>query len=288
LRELGIGACGTTRKDVTSPLFGDSLDTWKPEWGTLWSKIDSQKNQDDDIGSGVLVSAWQDSAVVKFATTIHTGKEWINRERKKPRDSSTSAAITKAPFEAFPDDSTHKITIKSSRRRKDYVHRRLLPIPSIVDDYNHFMNGVDIADQLQAKFTTEQQTYRTWLPLFYFCLDTAVVNAYILFMANWNPSTTVKKKIRSTHRSFRETLVEALLIQYKPTPPRRIYINAGELPRARLDKPRRIHQRIKSGSCGKCLFCRFRINMLCTSFGPRGGVSSKMKVQQSRLICRHC
>jgi hypothetical protein len=46
------------------------------------------------------------------------------------------------------------------------------------------MNGVDIADQLQAKFTTEQQTVRTWLPLFYFCLDTAVVNAYLLFMAN--------------------------------------------------------------------------------------------------------
>jgi len=39
----------------------------------------------------VLVSAWQDSAVVKFATTIHTGKEWTNRERKKPRDSVIDA-----------------------------------------------------------------------------------------------------------------------------------------------------------------------------------------------------
>jgi hypothetical protein len=27
LRALGIGACGTTRKDVTKPLFGDSLET---------------------------------------------------------------------------------------------------------------------------------------------------------------------------------------------------------------------------------------------------------------------
>jgi hypothetical protein len=49
-------------------------------------------------------------------------------------------------------------------------------------DYNHFMNGVDIADQLRAKFTTEQRTHRTWLPLFY-CLDTSIVNAYIHFMA---------------------------------------------------------------------------------------------------------
>ena len=29
LRALGISACGTCRKDVTKPVFGDSLKTWK-------------------------------------------------------------------------------------------------------------------------------------------------------------------------------------------------------------------------------------------------------------------
>jgi hypothetical protein len=29
LRALGIRACGTTRKDVTTPVFRDSLDNWK-------------------------------------------------------------------------------------------------------------------------------------------------------------------------------------------------------------------------------------------------------------------
>jgi Transposase IS4 len=82
----------------------------------------------------------------------------------------------------------------------------------MVDDYNHYMNRVDIADQLWAKFTTEQQTHRSWLPLFYFCLDTAIVNAYILFMAQWNPSLAAKKRMHRTHRKFRETLVNALLI----------------------------------------------------------------------------
>jgi len=72
LRELGIGACGTTRKDVVSPLFGDSFDTWKPEWGTLWSKIYGPLENTDKT---TLISAWQDSAIVKFAATIHTGKE---------------------------------------------------------------------------------------------------------------------------------------------------------------------------------------------------------------------
>jgi hypothetical protein len=31
----------------------------------------------------------------------------------------------------------------------------------MVDNYNHFINSIDIADQLQAKFTTKQQTVWT-------------------------------------------------------------------------------------------------------------------------------
>jgi hypothetical protein len=61
---------------------------------------------------------------------------------------STSAAITKVPFEAFPSSPTPKKAAKLGRQRKEYVHRWLLLIPGMVDDYNYFMNGVDIADQL--------------------------------------------------------------------------------------------------------------------------------------------
>jgi len=50
----------------------------------------------------------------------------------------------------------------------------------MVDDYNYFMNGVDIANQLRAKFTTQIQSSRTWMPMFYYLLDTAICNAYIL------------------------------------------------------------------------------------------------------------
>jgi len=57
LQELSISTCRTARKDVTTLLFSDNLEGWKPEWGTLWSKIDGQKNKDDNKGSGVLISA---------------------------------------------------------------------------------------------------------------------------------------------------------------------------------------------------------------------------------------
>ena len=37
LWSLGIGACGTVRRYVTKPVFGD-IDNWKAAWGTLHSR----------------------------------------------------------------------------------------------------------------------------------------------------------------------------------------------------------------------------------------------------------
>ncbi len=35
-----------------------------------------------------------------------------------------------------------------------YEYTRILPILGAIDDYNHYIGGVDIADQLRASFTT--------------------------------------------------------------------------------------------------------------------------------------
>jgi hypothetical protein len=39
--------------------------------------------------------------------------------------------------------------------KKLYKHTYLLPIPSAIDDYNNYMGGVDIANQLRAGFSTQ-------------------------------------------------------------------------------------------------------------------------------------
>jgi hypothetical protein len=96
----------------------------------------------------VLLSIWQDSNKVGFCSTIHRGTGWVVRNRKRPKGSSTPASITKEPFAIF--DPPNKC--------KDlYVHTRLLPIPGIEGDYNHYMGEVDIADQLRTKFSTQQR-----------------------------------------------------------------------------------------------------------------------------------
>jgi hypothetical protein len=48
------------------------------------------------------------------------------------------------------------------RCKELYKHRRDLPIPSAIDDYNRFIGGVDIVDQLRASFTTQQRSVKPW------------------------------------------------------------------------------------------------------------------------------
>lgn len=40
------------------------------------------------------------------------------------------------------------------------------------------MGGVDIANQLRAVHETHRKAWHSWWPLLYWCLDTALVNAY--------------------------------------------------------------------------------------------------------------
>jgi hypothetical protein len=48
-----------------------------------------------------------------------------------------------------------------------YKHTRLLLILGVIDDYNRYIGGVDIADQLRARFLTQQCRVKPWRPLFY-------------------------------------------------------------------------------------------------------------------------
>ena len=149
LRSLGIGACRTARRCVTKPIFGN-IDDWKAPWGTLRSVVvDAFPNQElqalNPSNRNVLVSVQQDSNKVRYCTTVHNGTEWLVKKQKRTKGTSTSAIITKQPFYIFNPPI---------RCKELYKHTRSLPILGAIDDYNHHMGGVDIADQLQAGFLT--------------------------------------------------------------------------------------------------------------------------------------
>jgi hypothetical protein len=159
LQSLGIGACRTAWRYITKLVFSN-VDNWKATWGSLRSAV-VIAFPDKLHAPTTLVSMWQDSNKVGFCTTIHNRTEWVVQKRKRLKGTLTSAAITKQPFYMFSPPS---------RCKEPYENTRLLSIPSAIDDYNHYMGGVDIADQLQAGFSTQQHGVKPWRPLFYWLL----------------------------------------------------------------------------------------------------------------------
>ncbi|PVH68879.1 hypothetical protein DL98DRAFT_387994, partial [Cadophora sp. DSE1049] len=61
-------------------------------------------------------------------------------------------------------------------------HTKELHIPRFIDDYNHHMGGVDLANQFREAYETHRITQRNWWPLFYWLIDMACINAYRLYL----------------------------------------------------------------------------------------------------------
>ena len=132
-----------------------------------------------------------------------------------------------------------------SKCKEPYKHTHLLPIPSAIDDYNHHMGGVDIADQLQAGFSTQQHGVKPWRPLFYWLLDSMIINAFWVW--EWeHQKKALRNKVCSAHRAFHEALVSELLKDPLPKALKRTYITKNTaLPNIQLTQPIVIHQQIQ-------------------------------------------
>jgi hypothetical protein len=192
---------------------------------------------------------------------------------------STSAAITKQPFYIFSLPLGCK---------QLYKHTRLLPIPSAIDDYNHYIDRVDIADQLQAGFSTQQRRVKPWRPLFYWLLDSTIINAFQLSEHQWKSKlgSSQKDKVCSVHQAFYKALVLELLQDPAPKALKHSYTTKSTLlPNIQLTRPIGIHQQVP-GKRGTCLFCRW-------SCITKKGCTTKIITKTANLaktswICSHC
>jgi hypothetical protein len=99
--------------------------------------------------------------VIACSTVHSVGDEHtIIRSRRRPQSTSTNGSTVRKIF--------------GDQARKD------LPIPVFIDDYNHYMGGVDIADQLRSYYSTQRIFLYCWFSLFFWILDSAILNAYLL------------------------------------------------------------------------------------------------------------
>ena len=115
----------------------------------------------------------------------------IIRPRNRPSATSISGSIARLMFRDLP--------------------RKNLPIPTAINDYNHFMGGIDTANRYRADFTTlRPKNYRYWKPLFHWLLDIALANSYLLAKASRTPRIGESKDYYK-YRQFLELLYKALM-----------------------------------------------------------------------------
>jgi hypothetical protein len=103
------------------------------------------------VVSYCLYFLWQDNNAVLAITTahsLHRQEDRVEVHRRRPKASSSNAVITWLVFEG--------------------ESRKWLRIPEAIDDYNHGMNGVDIASQIRGGFTCHKlYEVKWWRPIFY-------------------------------------------------------------------------------------------------------------------------
>jgi hypothetical protein len=123
---------GTTRKntDGISPLL---LDVKQRNRQFLWNSVIAV------VEEYVLSFAWQDNNTVLGLTTaysLHRNEDRVVVNRRRPKPTSTNARIV---LPVFGNDAV-----------------KALPIPVAINDYNHRMGFVDLANQLRATYSCHQ------------------------------------------------------------------------------------------------------------------------------------
>jgi hypothetical protein len=254
LRACQFGAIGTTRphKELPSGLkeLKERFSTKLP-WNTLLAKV----------VDNTLCLAWQDNNIVLALSNIHTvhnTDDFRERIRKRPAKTSTNARIVRA---VFNQESTKE-----------------LPIPCFIDDYNHYMGGIDLANQFREAYEVHRTTQRNWWPLFYWLIDVACVNAYRLYCLY----TIQQKEKPLNHKEFRIELYTKLLNYSSQAKLYQLRVGLGG---KRLFGPKLAHlhywnKRATRSSCAWCLY-ESRCNKVL-------GKGSKGQVKRSLGGCVFC
>ena len=76
------------------------------------------------------------------------------------------------------------------RKQKDGIHIHV-PCPESIISYNKFMVGVDRGDQLHGYYSCGCKSRKFYKYIFFFLLDIAITNAYIL-TSHYSPSRSFR------------------------------------------------------------------------------------------------
>ena len=178
LRKKGIGVVGTSRFQVNwPPKILKNIQQPDANFNDFYYCVDEY---------GTLIARWMDNGLVFVVSTLHHVGNIIKRARKRRRK-----------------------TIKN-KKHVDIVWGKNacqeIFIPTLIDDYNHWMGGVDVADQRIAYYHILLQCLRTWLPMFLQIMSMIRSNSYIVYRS-------FHRNKSMSHKKFSLKIIEYLMAQ---------------------------------------------------------------------------
>ena len=126
---------------------------------------------------------------------MHDVEDKVSRNRKRPRETPNNK--------------------KNVRLVWKEASRAEIEAPMVIDDYIHWMLGVDLADQLIAHYCMKLRCRRTWMPLFMQLINIARTNSYVA-------QKNVKKQRGEKHQGHEEFILDfivAMVERNKPAGP---------------------------------------------------------------------
>ena len=107
-----------------------------------------------------LVARWMDNGIVFCVSTVHKAGQIIERCRRRPRKTLKNKARVDR--------------IWGQQGKVD------IWIPKLIDDYDHWMGGVDLCDQHISYYHPNIRCRRNWVPMFILMLSIIRSNSYIV------------------------------------------------------------------------------------------------------------
>jgi len=117
----------------------------------------------------------------------------------------------------FVNNITHPREVSTVARKQKDGTNITLNCPLAVSLYNQYMGGVDMADAMRRLYSCSRKSKNKWyMRLFWFLIDTCIVNAYILECESPNhPATRSigkrKKRVYETQLDFVVHLAQQLI-----------------------------------------------------------------------------
>ena len=127
--------------------------------------------------------------MILFINTISTDKRYVQKIRKRSAKIFTNAYTSRVSFD--------NLTVKK------------LFISDFIDLYNHFMNDVNVTNQLWCYYNTQRVYLKIWKPLWHFLLNITMCNSYKILNITEQRSYAELRK-HEAHKVFRMQLIEVL------------------------------------------------------------------------------